>query len=109
MAGFRTVLIALLIVILVYTGIVGANHGWDLMPVFNGQVAAMAWPGQFNVDFTSFLTLSALWVAWRHRWSAAGLGLAVLAFFGGGLFLTTYLLIVSRNARDVGEVLARRA
>lgn len=109
MLGFRIVLIALLATIIVYTGTVGARHGWDLMPVFNAQVAAMDWPGQFNVDFTSFLTLSALWTAWRNRWSVPGLLLAVVAFFGGGLFLTTYLLILSRNAETVAEVITGRA
>jgi hypothetical protein len=68
-------------------------------------MAAVGWAGQFNLDFMSMLTLSALWVAWRHRFSAAGLLLGVLAFFGGALFLTAYLLIVSRRAGGVNEVL----
>ncbi len=108
MLGFRIMLIALLATILVYTSIVGVRHGWDLMPIFNAQVAAMGWPGQFNVDFTSFLALSALWTAWRNRWSVPCLLLAVVAFFGGGLFLTTYLLILSRSAETVAEVITGR-
>ena len=55
----------------------------------------MAWPGQFNFDFMTFLALSAYWTAWRNQFSAKGLGLAVLAFFGGMLFLSAYLFILS--------------
>jgi hypothetical protein len=63
-------------------------------------------PGQFNLDFMGMLTLSALWVAWRHRFSKAGLGLGALAFFGGSLFLSIYLLVVSRQSGgDMKELL----
>ena len=93
-----------------YTGIVMANHGVGLLDVFLGDMAAMGWPGQFNLDFTGMLTLSALWVAWRHQFSSAGLVLGVLAFFGGSLFLTTYLFIVSGQAKgDMKEVLMGKA
>ena len=33
----------------------------------------MKWFGQFNLDFMGFLILSAIWVAWRNQFSAAGL------------------------------------
>jgi hypothetical protein len=56
------------------------------------------------------LTLSALRVAWRHRFSGAGLVLGAPAFFGGSLFLTTCLLIVSGQARgDIREMLLGKA
>jgi hypothetical protein len=35
-------------------------------------MAAMTWPGQFNFDFLCFLTLSGLWLAWRHHFSLGG-------------------------------------
>jgi hypothetical protein len=55
------------------------------------------------------LLLSALWVAWRHRFSSAGLLLGVLAIFGGSLFLTAYLVIVTGQAKgDMKEVLLGR-
>ena len=73
-------------------------------------MAAMGWPGQFNLDFTSLLTLSALWVAWRHQFSGGGVALGLLAFFGGGMFLTTYLFVVSAQAKgDMKEVLLGKA
>ena len=106
MTAFRILLVVLWTIIVVYTGVVIANHGWGLLEIFFGDMAAMGWPGQFNLDFLSLLTLSALWVAWRHQFSRGGLVLALLAFFGGGLFLTTYLFLVSATAKgDMREVL----
>jgi hypothetical protein len=110
MTAFRALLAVLWAIILAYTAMVIANHGMGLLTVFFGDIAAMGWPGQFNVDFMSLLTLSGLWVAWRHRFSGAGLALGALAFFGGGLFLTTYLLIVSAQAGgDINKVLLGKA
>ena len=102
MTQFRLFLLACLIVITVYTGVTIAHHGMNLMPVFFGDIAEMAWPGQFNVDFTCFLALSALWVSWRHQFSLDGLALGVVAFFGGMLFLSIYLLI--HTGRSGGNV-----
>jgi len=108
--SFRILLIVLWATIVGYTAVVIANHGIGLLDVFFGDMAAMGWPGQFNLDFMSLLTLSGLWVAWRHQCSSAGIALGALAFFGGGLFLTTYLFIVSVQARgDMREVLLGKA
>ena len=84
-----------LVVLSIYTGIVIANHGANLIPVFFNDMAAMAWPGQFNLDFLGFLILSALWVGWRHEYSLTGWLLTPLALFGGMLFLTVYILVIS--------------
>ena len=110
MTAFRALLIVLWAIVVGYTGIVMANHGVGLLDVFLGDMAAMGWPGQFNLDFTGMLTLSALWVAWRHQFSSAGLVLGVLAFVGGSLFLTTYLFLASGQAKgDIKEVLMGKA
>lgn len=89
----RIYLVTALTVLGAYTGTVGLEHGWNLLAVFFADLAAMTWPGQFNLDFMTFLGLSALWVSWRHQFSAGGIALGVLAFFGGMIFLATYLLI----------------
>ena len=99
---FRLFLLACLVGIATYTGVTIAHHGMNLMPVFLSDIAEMAWPGQFNVDFTCFLALSALWVSWRHQFSAGGIVLGVAAFFGGMLFLSIYLLI--HTAPSGGDV-----
>ena len=106
MTAFRVFLVGLWSVIAVYTAVVVGRHGMGLFPIFFGDIAAMRWPGQFNVDFTSLLALSALWVVWRNRASVAGVALGALAFVGGGLFLTAYLLVLSMRCRgDVEWIL----
>ena len=107
---FRGFLLGFALALLAYTSVTISREGWNLMPVFFGM-ARMAWPGQFNMDFSGFLALSALWTAWRDRFSARGLALGVLAFFGGMLFLSVYLLTLTARARgDMARVLlgARR-
>lgn len=95
MTLFRIFLIAVFLGILGYTAITISNHGMNLLPVFFGDMKAMAWPGQFNFDFMMFLALSALWTAWRNKFSAKGFGLALIAFFGGMLFLSAYLFYLT--------------
>lgn len=95
MTLFRLLLVLIFAVITLYTGSVVANHGLNLLPVFFGDMAALAWPGQFNLDFMCMLALSGLWVAWRHRFSGAGIALGLVAFFGGALFLSVYLFVES--------------
>ncbi|MRR12386.1 hypothetical protein EG835_07965 [bacterium] len=110
MKAFRTLLLASWFILAAYTALVIADHGWGLFGVFFGNMRAMGWPGQFNLDFTILLALSALWVAWRHGFTATGLLLGLTAFFGGALFLTAYLVVASMVAKgDVKEMLLGRA
>ena len=101
----RIFLVIHLAVLTGYTLVVIQSHGMNLLPVFFGDMAAMAWPGQFNLDFLGFLILSALWTAWRNGFSALGLVLAVVAFFGGMAFLSIYLLILSLGTDNIRDIL----
>jgi hypothetical protein len=47
---------------------------------------------------------SALWVAWRHRFSAAGYAFALLALVAGTPFLCAFLL--TESVRSGGDVRA---
>jgi hypothetical protein len=106
MGALRVLLLAIFTTIVLYTAVVISNHGLNLLPVFFGDIAEMDWAGQFNLDFSGFLTLSALWLAWRHHFSPLGLGLGVLGFFGGAPVVTAYLLIVSFSCNgDAGVLL----
>jgi hypothetical protein len=105
MTAFRTYLVVVLCCLAAYTLVVGLNHGWNLVPIFFSSIAAMDWPGQFNLDFMGFLGLSAIWVAWRHRFSVAGMALGVVAFVGGMMFLAPYLLWASAQARGDTRIL----
>ena len=99
MPGFRLLLVALWLVLAIYTGVVVSREGVNLLQIFFGDIARVRWPGQFNLDFLCFLTLSALWTAWRHRFSPAGLALSGIAFFGGAGFLLPYLLVLTVQTR----------
>lgn len=105
MTLFRLFLAACLIALVAYTSATIANHGWNLLAVFFGDMAKMGWAGQFNLDFMTMLALSAIWVAWRHQFSAGGLALSVLAFFGGMMFLSVYLLVHIHRTRGDAKAL----
>lgn len=103
---FRIFLAGCFLAILAYTSVTIANHGWDLMSVFFGDMAKMGWPGQFNLDFMLMLAASGLWTAWRNRFSPAGLALGVVAFFGGMSFQSLHLLyLTTRPGADMQAVL----
>jgi hypothetical protein len=102
---FRAYLLLVIAVLGMYTLKVGFGHGWNLMPIFFGNIITMDWQGQFNMDFMSFLALSAIWVSWRHQFSAGGLVLGVIAFFGGMIFLAPYLIWASLKAKGDVRVL----
>lgn len=106
MALFRVLLVVLFTCIVGYTAVVVVDHGFGLFPIFFGDIQKMGWPGQFNVDFTGFLVLSGFWLAWRNDFSAFGIALGVLGFFGGAPVLTAYLFFASLRANgDVKELL----
>ena len=95
---FKAFLIVTWIGLVAYTGLVIAAHGLDLLPIFFGDIARLAWPGQFNLDFFCLLILSGWWTAWRHGFSPAGLALGAVALVGGAGFLLPYLLIAAVRA-----------
>ena len=98
MNALRLLLISMLLVISAYTASVALDYGLNLFPVFFGAIASLTWPGQFNLDLLFMLVLSGLWVAWRHHFSVAGIGLGLLATVGGIVFLSLYLLIMLPRA-----------
>jgi hypothetical protein len=109
MTAFRILLALVFVVVVSYTVPVVARHGLGLFPIFFGDIAKLGWPGQFNVDFTGLLTLSGLWLAWRHHFSPVGLALGVLGFLGGAPVLTAYLLLASYSVNgDVAALLLGR-
>lgn len=106
MVIFRSFLVIVFVALCAYTVAVIADHGMGLFGVFFGDIMKLGWPGQFNADFLAMLAMSALWVAWRHGFSPAGLGLATLAFFGGAPFLCVYLFLLSLKTNgDIREML----
>ncbi len=104
MIALRIYLIAFYIMLVIYTLFVGSAYGWNFVPFAIEEIAALTWPGQFTLDFSAYLVLSALWVAWRHAFSRAGIVLGLIASVGGILFLAPYLLYAISQAK--GDVKA---
>lgn len=99
MLFFRSLLVTLFAITFVYTLIITGTHGWNFLPTVLSNVQALNWSGQFNIDFACYLVLSAVWVAWRNRFSAQGILLAVLASVGGILFFAPYLLVLTFSTK----------
>ena len=60
---------------------------------------ALTWPGQFNLDFFGMLSLSALYIVWRHHFTPVGLLAAAGELFRGAPFPCLYLLAASTTVR----------
>lgn len=106
MTALRTLSATFLGLIVVYTIIAISNDGFDLITPYLSDIFALNWSGQFNLDFAMYLVMSALWIAWRHDFSGAGLMLAAVASVGGMLFFAAYLLVqIGRADGDVERLL----
>jgi hypothetical protein len=103
---FKALLVAMFLGLLAYTGIAAVNDGLDLGTPFFSDLTSLTWPGQFNADFLTYLWLSALWIAWRHKFSGGGVALALVASVAGILFFSVYLLVcLSRADGDMARLL----
>lgn len=99
MNAFRGLLIALFGLMLVYTVLTVADHGWTLFEVYFGNIMEVSWQGQFNLDFGSYLLLSGLWIAWREHFSARGILIGLFAPILGLLLFAPYLFWASVQAK----------
>ncbi len=88
-----------------YTSVTIANHGINFLPIFFRDLAAMGWPGQFNLDFYCFLLLTGFWAAWRNHFSAGGIMLGLAMTLLGFPLLSAYLLICSFKANGDVKVM----
>jgi len=106
MTGFRYVLIAMTVLIYVFTMAAVANSGINLITPFLTPILALSWQGQFNFDFTCYLVLSGIWMAWRGGVTNGSIGLGILAPPFGILFFAPYLLyLVGKSNGDPRKIL----
>ena len=99
MTTFRLLLVVQLVVLTIYTVIVGVDHGWNFFPAYFGVLALFDWPGQFTADFTIFLILAGLWTAWRGHFTGRAIARGFLAMGLGTGFIASYLLFLSWKER----------
>ena len=60
--------------------------------VFSNDVAALGWRAQFNMELLAYMTLMAVWLAWRKSFSIQGIVLGLLCFTVGVTFSALYVL-----------------
>ena len=106
MTAFRNVLIAMTALIVVFTMAAIANGGTNLITPFLTPILALSWQGQFNIDFTCYLVLSGIWMAWRGGFTTSSIPFGVLAPTLGILFFAPYLLyLVGKSNGDPRRLL----
>ncbi|MEL6680967.1 MAG: hypothetical protein AAFQ51_19855 [Pseudomonadota bacterium] len=106
MAQVRLLLLAITAVIVGFTFAAVATDGPNLLPHFFRPVLALEWQGQFNVDFTGYLILSGVWMAWRGGFTRASIALGILAPPLGMLFFAPYLIyLIGRSGGDPKRLL----
>lgn len=106
MPKFRFVLIAMTGAIILFSITAVLNDGFDLITPFLSPILALSWPAQFHVDFTLYLVLSGLWMAWRQGFSRGGVALGLLAAPLGMLFFAPYLIyLIAQTKGDPQKLL----
>ena len=96
MTAFRILLVSIILTVGIYTIPVALNHGlFELFGIFFRDIARMEWPGQFNLDFATYIILGGVWMTWRNQFSPGGLVLGICAPLGGAPLLCSYLLYLS--------------
>lgn len=106
---FRGVLVLFTITIWAFTVYVGAKFGFNIAPLFFGEIEALSWAGQFNYDFLTYLLFSAFWIMWRNKFSLQGVLLGLVASVLGMSFFAPHLLFLTfRTQGDIKKVVLGR-
>ena len=103
---FKFLLVLQTLGLLIYTGIAIQNDGVNFVGRFLEFIFSMKWMGQFTLDFQCYLILSALWIAWRNKYSRNSIVLAVVAAILGIIIFAPYILyLLSKEDGDISKVL----
>jgi hypothetical protein len=98
--GFQTA------ALVIYTVYAVKHEGWSLFRVLTDSIFALNWAGQFNLDFSCYLTLSGLWILWRNKFSWTSVIMAIIAMIMGIMVFAPYLLyLLSVEKGDLKKVL----
>jgi len=92
--------------LIAYTIYAANNQGWILFQIFTDNITAFNWNGQFNLDFSCYLTLSGIWIMWRSKFSIPSIAIAVIAMIIGIMVFAPYLLyLLVKEKGDLKKVL----
>jgi hypothetical protein len=92
--ALKSLLLMQTLAVLVYTIYAVKNEGCSLFQIFTTNMTAFNWNGQFNLDFSCYLTLSGIWIMWRNKFTASSIFMAIVAMIMGIIVFAPYLLYV---------------
>jgi hypothetical protein len=89
-----------------YTAIAMGNDGFNFLEKALAFCLSLTWMGQFTLDFSCYLTLSGLWIAWRHQFTGKSIAMALVAATFGIIAFAPYLLyLLMKEKGDLKSVL----
>jgi hypothetical protein len=92
--------------LLIYTIVAIQNDGGNFLARALEFATSLTWMGQFALDFQCYLILSALWIAWRNKFSINSIGIAIVAMILGIIVFAPYLLyLLSKESGNLKRVL----
>lgn len=92
--------------LLAYTVIAIKNDGVNFLTRAQEFMLSMKWIGQFTLDFNCYLMLSALWIAWRNKFTGKSILLAIIAAVLGIIVFAPYLLLlIQKENGSISKVL----
>lgn len=102
----KFLLIIQTLALIVYTFYAVNNESWNLFQIFTANITAFNWNGQFNLDFSCYLTLSGIWIMWRNKFSKYSIVIAIIAMIIGIMAFAPYLLyLLAKEKGDLKKVL----
>ncbi len=92
--------------ILIYTYFTIGIEGTNFFAAGIEHLKSLQWKGQFTLDFSYYLMLSALWILWKEKYSSRAFIFALLAMIWGIMFFAPYLfyLLMKENG-DIAKIL----
>ncbi|WP_461443218.1 hypothetical protein [Maribacter sp.] len=102
----KVLLVLQTIGLLIYTIIAIKNDGGNFLARAQEFILSMKWIGQFSLDFQCYLMLSALWIAWRNKFSGQSIAFSIIALMLGIIVFAPYLLyLLIKEKGDLKRVL----
>ncbi|MCI5057594.1 MAG: hypothetical protein MRY83_15885 [Flavobacteriales bacterium] len=102
----KSILFVQFIGVLIYTIITLQKEGFVVFERAFEFIQTVKWIGQFTLDFQCYLMLSALWIAWRNKFSINSILFAITAMILGIIVFAPYLLyLISKEKGNLKRVL----
>lgn len=95
MTILRAFLLASTVAIYLLTYFAIAAYGINWPAIAAGDILALNWRSQFDVDFAIHLLLLATWISWREGFTLRGHIFGFLSIVMGGMFSFPYLIHAS--------------